>query len=197
MFVLALATVVFAHSLSAAVPDAVFLLIGQSNMVGRAALEPQDQKPVEGCLLWNGLSWEPARAPFNRYSKHKNRKSAGLESGPSFVRAYRLAHPDETVGIVCWARGGSSLEQWHPDHDEPWDLYDEAVRQTHAALAEDGALKGILWHQGEANSQRSDAYPQLLKRTLIDSVLSSQRPNFRSCLVRSVLGAPNMPNSIE
>lgn len=37
------------------------------------------------------------------------------------------------------------------------------MKQAQAALKRGGKLKGILWHQGEANSGRADQYPQLLR----------------------------------
>jgi len=145
-------------------PDHVFLLIGQSNMVGRAPLKPEDHQPIPNCRLWNGLEWEAAQSGFNRYSKHQKPGSTqGMNGGPAFVAAYQKANPGVTVGIICWARGGTSIEQWHPDHLEPYDLYREAIKQAHAALQQGGELKGILWHQGEANSDRWEEYPQLLK----------------------------------
>ena len=159
-----LALIATASSQAAAKPDHVFLLIGQSNMVGRAPLKPEDRKVIPGCLLWNGKNWEPAQPGFNRYSKHQKPGSTqGMNGGPSFVAAYQKANPGVTVGIVCWARGGTSIEQWHPDHLQPYDLYREATKQAHAALQQGGKLKGILWHQGEANSGRADRYPKLLQ----------------------------------
>ena len=144
-------------------PDAIFLMIGQSNQVGRAPLESGDEAVIEGCLLWNGKSWEPARAGFNRYSTYRKPGSPqGMNPGPSFVRTWFKSHPGRTAGIVCWARGGTSIEQWHPEHDKPWPLYDEAVRQTHAAIKSGGTLAGILWHQGEQNAGRAAKYPKLL-----------------------------------
>ena len=159
-----------------AVPDEIVLLIGQSNMAGRAALETQDQTPLGGCLLWNGRAWERARPPLNRYSTHQKPGSLqGLSPGPSFVAAYRAARPDLVVGIASWARGGTTLQEWHPEHREPFDLYEEAVRQTHAALKTGGRLAAILWHQGEddvarwqpgfssEHATRVDAYPELFR----------------------------------
>ena len=145
-------------------PDHVFLLIGQSNMAGRAALKPEDRKTIPHCLLWNGKKWEAAQPGFNRYSTHRKPNFVqGMNCGPSFVAAYQKANPGVTVGIVCWARGGTSIEQWHPSSAKPGDLYGEAVKQTRAALKEGGELKGILWHQGESNSGRAEKYPKLLK----------------------------------
>ena len=92
----------------------VFLLIGQSNIVGRAELLPGDDQVILRAQLWNGESWEPA-APFNRYSKHKKTQSVqGMNCGPSFIKAYQKANPGVEVGIICWARGGSKIEEWHP-----------------------------------------------------------------------------------
>ena len=51
----------------------VFLLIGQSNMAGRAKLKAGDDKILKDCQLWNGKSWEDAKAPFNRYSTHRKK----------------------------------------------------------------------------------------------------------------------------
>jgi len=140
----------------------VFLLIGQSNMAGRAKLKAGDDKQLKNCVLWNGNNWEPAKAPFNRYSTHlKPSFTQGMNSGPEFVKAYQKANPGVKVGIINWARGGSSIEEWHPDHK--LDLYHAAVKNTKAALSINGELKGILWHQGESNSKRSHLYPKQLK----------------------------------
>ena len=47
----------------------IYLLIGQSNMAGRAKLEEGDDKPIARCFLLNGEDkWEKATNPLNRYS---------------------------------------------------------------------------------------------------------------------------------
>lgn len=143
----------------------IFLLAGQSNMAGRATIEPQDKGEIPGTLLWNiaEQKWEPATAPFNRYSP--NRKAMNMQRlncGPSFAKAYRKAHPGITVGIVCAVRGGTTIEQWAKGVKKPFPLYDDALAATVAALAAGGELKGILWHQGEGNSGKPDGYPEKL-----------------------------------
>ncbi|MFK7819715.1 MAG: sialate O-acetylesterase, partial [Planctomycetaceae bacterium] len=149
-------------------PTHVFLLIGQSNMAGRAQIEEVDTAPIDDVFLWNTVeqAWEPAKPPYNLYSPH--RKAAGMQRlncGPSFAREYRRLFPKAKIGIVCVARGGTSIKKWRKGAEEPWPLYDTAVATTKAALADgDGVLKGILWHQGESNSGRAAAYPRLLAR---------------------------------
>ena len=138
----------------------IFLLIGQSNMAGRAKLKPGDDTTISNCKLWNGKSWEEAKAPFNRYATiKKGGFTQGMNPGPEFVKAYQKANPNVQVGIINWARGGSSIEQWDPGKN----LYQSAVKQTKSALKLGGKLKGILWHQGESNSKKAAQYPKLLK----------------------------------
>lgn len=145
----------------------MFLLIGQSNMAGRATIEDIDRQPIDGAFLWNEKEskWQSAVAPFNLFSTH--RKAIGMQRlncGPSFVREYRKMNPDCRVGIVCMARGGTSIEEWRKGRLKPWPLYDSAVAATKAALADgEGVLKGVLWHQGESNSRRVLEYPDRLQ----------------------------------
>ncbi|MCB1229875.1 MAG: sialate O-acetylesterase [Verrucomicrobiae bacterium] len=166
----------------------VFLLIGQSNMAGRAAIEAEDQGEIEGVELWNigEGKWELAQAPFNRYSPHrKDIKMQRLNCGPSFAKAWRDAHPGVKVGIVCSVRGGTSIEQWEKGRQEPWPLYDTALAATQTALAADSDSKliGILWHQGESNSGASDAYPAKLKE-----LIANWRTDFKNPELPFVFG---------
>ena len=95
----------------------LFLLIGQSNMAGRAKLEDEDRKPIENAYLWHigEKKWGPAVAPFNIHSP--SRKDAGMQRlncGPSFARAYLDAYPGVEVGIICAARKtGATVEALH------------------------------------------------------------------------------------
>ncbi len=150
-------------------PDHLFLLVGQSNMAGRAVLEAQDQGIIPGAFLWNFETgaWEPAEAPLNRYSPHrKTQTPSRLNPGVGFVKAYLKKHPEVTVGIICCARGGTSIEEWDKGRQEPWPLYDTAFAATQQALAKGGELKGILWHQGESNSGAAGAYPDKLAKLI-------------------------------
>ncbi len=156
--------------LSASADDAerhVFLLVGQSNMAGRAQIEAEDEGEIPGVELWHigEKRWEPATAPFNRHSPHRKELSMQrLNPGPSFAKAWREAHPGVKVGIVCAVRGGTTIEQWEKGRTKPWPLYDTAIDATRAALADGKSrLVGILWHQGEGNSGAPETYPERLK----------------------------------
>jgi hypothetical protein len=143
----------------------LFLLVGQSNMAGRAKITNADRKPAEGVFLFNDKDqWEPAISPFNRYSKVQKpgftNEKKGLNPGPSFAAAYRKANPGVSVGLVCNARGGSAIEHWKAGGK----LYETSIEQTRKAMKV-GVLKGICWHQGESNAggDRPQKYPTQLK----------------------------------
>lgn len=49
----------------------IYLLIGQSNMAGRAEIEQQDKDTLKNVFLLTGIDgneWEPAANPLNKYS---------------------------------------------------------------------------------------------------------------------------------
>lgn len=122
----------------------LFLLIGQSNMAGRGEAGDADRQPIPG--IWvqaQDLSWKPAVAPLH-YDKPA---IAGVGLGRSFAQAVAAAHPGVSIGLIPAAFGGSALDEWKPGSTH----YTEAIRRTRAALR-NGALAGILWHQGEADS---------------------------------------------
>lgn len=127
----------------------LFLLVGQSNMAGRGTVEPQDQQ-VHGRVLMLGRDdkWVPAVDPM-----HWDKPSAGVGLGRTFGRDIADANPGIVVGLIPCAVGGSPIDAWKPGvyypatKSHPWD---DALRRAKTAL-KDGTLKGILWHQGEAD----------------------------------------------
>jgi hypothetical protein len=137
-------------------PDRVILLIGQSNMAGRAPLEDGDEKPIEGVLLLNGEGkWIAATNPLNRFAT--DRKNLSMQRiGPGFGFASHLAEKlkDEKIGLVVNARGGSSINLWKPGQT----LYDHTLARLKTA----GITKvdGVIWHQGESDAQD----PQYLEK---------------------------------
>ncbi len=131
----------------------LYLLIGQSNMAGRAPIEVEDQAPVDRVWLFNADGeWEAATNPLNRYSTVRKKLSMQrLSLGYTFARAMVEADPDAKIGLVMNARGGTRIEEWAPGEH----LYNEAIARARAA-APSGTFRGILWHQGEGNSNDPD-----------------------------------------
>jgi len=122
----------------------LFLLIGQSNMAGRGEIAPDDREPIPGIRVQaKDLAWKPAVDPLH-YDKPD---IAAVGLGRSFAKALVAARPGAAIGLIPAAFGGSALDEWKPGTTH----YNEAVRRTKAALRS-GRLRGILWHQGEADS---------------------------------------------
>lgn len=137
---------IFVAAALRAAPDhlQVFLLIGQSNMAGRGAVEAPDLVPHPRVfVLTKDLAWVPAVDPLH-FDKPE-RIGTGL--GKTFGAVVADADPAAEIGLVPAAFGGSALDEWAPGQPH----YVNAVARAKAALRH-GRLAGILWHQGEADS---------------------------------------------
>lgn len=128
----------------------IYLVIGQSNMAGRAVIRDVDTTSIEGSYLFTGDTlnpWVSTTNPLNRYSSV--RKEISMQRlGPSYAFAQSMSAEPSTneIGLVVNAKGGTKIVQWLPGTD----LYQAAINQTHKAL-KFGKLKGIIWHQGESD----------------------------------------------
>ena len=123
----------------------IFLLIGQSNMAGRGAVEASDLVPHPRVfMLTRELAWVPAVDPMH-FDKPE-RIGTGL--GKTFGAVLADADQAAVIGLVPAAFGGSALDEWTPGSPH----YVNAVARAKVALKH-GRLVGILWHQGEADSE--------------------------------------------
>lgn len=135
----------------------IYLFIGQSNMAGRAEIEIQDCDTLERVFLYKGLTdtiWEKAANPLNKYSTI--RKSLSMQKlNPAYTFAIKMTElePDNEIGLVVNAKGGTSISLWEPGSE----FYKQAVLRTKAAM-EFGVLNGIAWHQGESDVSKYDTY---------------------------------------
>jgi len=147
----------------------LFLLIGQSNMAGRGQLEPEDQ--VSHPRVWaftKNHEWIPAIEPI-----HFDRPAfVGVGPGLSFGKTLADYNTSIHIGLIPCAVGGSPITMWKPGkyfaHTESYP-YDDAVTRTRIAMKY-GILKGILWHQGESDSDGDNAC--LYEQRLIELIIS-------------------------
>jgi len=129
----------------------LFLLVGQSNMAGRGKItEGQNQPHPRVLMLTRDGKWAPAVDPL-----HFDKPTVvGVGVGRTFAEVIAEAKPDITIGLIPCAVGGSPISAWRPGEyytptrSHPWD---DALRRARKAQ-QDGTLKGILWHQGESDS---------------------------------------------
>lgn len=136
----------------------LFLLAGQSNMAGRGAvaeLSPEDAAadPHVWALGRDG-QWHPAMDPL-----HWDKSAAGVGPGKFFGRIVAANQPGVIVGLIPTACGGSPISAWQPGvffdqtKSHPWD---DSIARARRAM-QDGTLKAIIWHQGEGDSNPSNA----------------------------------------
>jgi hypothetical protein len=133
----------------------LYLLMGQSNMAGRGKVGPQDEEVHPRVFaLDKADKWTPAADPI-----HFDKPVAGVGPGLTFGKTMAHHDPSIRVGLIPCAAGGSPISVWK--HGGYWEQtkskpYDDAIERTGIAV-EHGVLKGILWHQGESDSNDKDA----------------------------------------
>jgi hypothetical protein len=120
-----------------------FLLIGQSNMAGRG--RPGEVAPINNpdIRMFRDGVWQAAVEPLHTDKP----EMAAIGPGMSFAETLQLKS-GKTIGLIPCAYGGTALREWQKGER----LYEKAVKATQAATAGGSRLKGILWHQGESDS---------------------------------------------
>lgn len=131
------------------------LLIGQSNMAGRGFIEEVPPIYHEQIQMLRNGRWQMMAEPI-----HFDREVAGVGPAASFALEWVKQHPDEKLGLIPCAEGGSTMDEWALDSP----LTRHAISEAKFAL-ENSELLGILWHQGESDSlnQLYKTYAQKLK----------------------------------
>lgn len=159
----------------------VYLLMGQSNMAGRGALTGEyiDMHHDRVLMLDKENKWVLARNPIH-FDKPQ---IAGVGPGLSFGEEMAKAYPQDTIGLVPCAVGGTTISKWQPgafDEKTQTHPYDDAVRRIEEAKKK-GAIRGVIWLQGEGDSKPDTAKLYLGRiTTLIERI-------------RQEAGDPKMP----
>lgn len=140
----------------------IYLCIGQSNMAGRGPMDASVSDTLEHVFLFTDNPdqiWEKAANPLNKYSSIRKRlEMQQVSPAYSFAKEMAAAHPQNRIGLVVNAKGGTSINMWHPDSL----FFQEAVRRTKLAM-QYGELKGIIWHQGCSDARKWKSYRQKLE----------------------------------
>ena len=118
--------------------------------------------------MYRDNQWQPATEPL-----HTDKATAGISLGIGFALHLITHSSNAQIGLLPCAVGGTPLSRWMPGND----LYENAVSICKSALSQGDKLKGILWHQGEADSKdmpTANSYgPRLTK--MITSIRSELR----------------------
>lgn len=141
-----------------------FLMLGQSNMAGRGYLHEVDPIYNEKIKMLRNGQWQMMAEPINY-----DRPVAGVSLAASFADLCSKANPDDEIGLIPCAEGGSSLNDWHPQGT----LFRHALSEARFAL-ETSEICGILWHQGESDSDQSLHETYYEKLSLIIETLRNE-----------------------
>jgi hypothetical protein len=144
----------------------LFILFGQSNMEGAAAVEPEDQVSNDrvfvlgyddGCLGRRYNEWSVAQAPLHRCF-------AGLGPGDWFAKTMAVAWSDAQIGLIPAAISGVDIDFFRknvvsgrrkefkiPPDDKRSGAYEMLLERAKVAQQR-GRIRGILFHQGESDA---------------------------------------------
>lgn len=130
----------------------LWVIAGQSNSAGYGRGAVYDPPQLGIHLFRNSNQWSLAFHPMNdsTATAHAvNRERANSAHSPylHFARLLKeqLNYP---IGLVQTALGGSPLSAWNPNESGDAVLFHNMVQCVQAA---GGAVKGILWYQGESD----------------------------------------------
>ena len=124
-----------------------FLMIGQSNMAGRGFIKDVPLVYNHHIKMLRNGRWQTMWEPINY-----DRPNAGVGLAASFAAAWHLENQESEIGLIPCADGGTSLDDWNIDGT----LFKNAISQAKIAQKTSN-IKGILWHQGENDSQPGNA----------------------------------------
>ncbi|XP_020237731.1 probable carbohydrate esterase At4g34215 [Cajanus cajan] len=157
------------------VPRDIFVLAGQSNMAGRGGVVggkwdgnvPPECRPGPRILrLSAGLKWEEAREPL--HADIDVAKTCGVGPGMAFAKEVAKGGGGPGwVGLVPCAVGGTKIGEWSRGSR----LYNELVQRAVSAIGDGGALRALVWYQGESDTVReedAEAYKGRMERLIMD-----------------------------
>jgi Ca2+-binding EF-hand superfamily protein len=172
-------------------PIKTFILAGQSNMVGwgdSTKLPGDLRKGNDRVLMFENGKWQPIR-PFKPATK--GQKRVGLTEfsfGPEIAFGHEMAKawPDETIGIIKFSIGGTSILAWKPDWSKEdadrvgqgrlGSLYEKLMEKVDkASKTRDIEIVGFLWLQGGGDTKNADVAKEYLDN--LKSVVAAVRKN--------------------
>ncbi len=173
--------------------ELIFILAGQSNMVGQgkaSELSPNYRRPPNNVeFYFNGY-----KAPLNRF-KH---------FGPEIGFAYEISrrYPHDTIKLIKFAVGGTSLFAWDPIWDpnkahltrnaSAGPLFKKLLKTIRIQYDEKKSeLSGVIWMQGESDAKHPSAAQQYANN--LNRFVSQLRTELHAPNVMFIMGGINPP----
>lgn len=179
-------------------PIKLFILAGQSNMVGHGNatfLPPELREPIDRVYVLRAGRWSMLK-PYPAQRPQFGIDQAGFGPELTFGRAMAEAYPQHVIGVVKVARGGTSMLAWSKDFDpvraeqehdrSPGPMYQVLIEALDQAMAgRQCDVAGLIWMQGEADGLNADAaaaYRRRFERFLADLREHLDEPNLPAVL---------------
>ena len=165
-----------AHGVEQILVGDVWVLAGQSNMVGRAELE-NVEKPHELVHVFRPEGgWAQAKEPLHE-RRERNNMVIGAGLGLPFAKEM-VRRTNVPVGLIPTAVGGTSLWQWDPALKTKGreSLYGNMLAQFEAS---GGMARGMLWYQGESDTRlgRVEQYQERFREFVAAIRADLRRPD--------------------
>jgi hypothetical protein len=151
-------------------PVSVYLMAGQSNLVGEALaadLNPQYATPFPQAQIWSRPS-----SSFKALVPGYDGQTVNV--GPEFSFGRRIVErSNENVYIVKYGLGSTTLENdWKPNSGAQYNAFKQTVDAALANLTANGIayeVDGLVWMQGESDTY-NDAYAPKYKDNLTNFI---------------------------
>lgn len=132
----------------------LYVLVGQSNMVGDAEVPSGFEMPPNTYTFGNDYQWHEATSPVDSAEGQIDRVSAdeapGFGPALAFARSLQTSEPNRAIGLIPCAKDGSSITDWEKNLSDQ-SLYGSCLKRVRAPSTM-GSVSGILFFQGEADT---------------------------------------------
>ena len=141
----------------------LYVLVGQSNMVGTADVPKDIMTSANIYAFGNDYHWQTAIAPVddatNQVDAISIDKDAGFGPALPFAQALIAENNNQIIGLVPCAKSGSSITDWEKSPSDQ-SLYGSCLKRVRAASTM-GTVSGILFFQGETDAIAPEKFPSL------------------------------------
>ena len=139
----------------------LFILVGQSNMVGWAPIPDGNKSDPRIYVFGADYHWRIASDPifdaYNQVDKVSENRIAGFGSSLPFATASLVRYPELVIGLIPCAKNSSAIIEWQKNLSDQ-SLYGACLKRVRAASPM-GQISGLLFFQGEEDALNPTLYP--------------------------------------
>lgn len=169
----------------------LYVLAGQSNMVGKAPLPDDLSLSANIFMFGNDYRWKTAAEPTDDATDQvdmiSHDKFTGFGPAFTFAKTLILQNNNQFIGLIPCARSGSSITEWQRNLSDET-LYGSCLKRVRAASVM-GNVAGILFFQGEADTIDPQQFPTLQP----DAEAWAEKFALFAYNFRQDIGSPNVP----